>query len=113
MKENDVCQEQKNELRQLGYSDAELERISPILGSIVLTGRIYLVHVFAAAKRGKRPFGLVMEKVQSAWDTVWSQGTSDRLGDPDDVAPLGVGMRNTCAFFQLYKDIGLPTPKML
>jgi hypothetical protein len=112
-KSNVICVEDLAELSRVGYSPAELAEMELIFAPLSTTARLYLARLFIRAKIGNKPFDQVMQAVRQMWKDVWRHGTPDRLADPDDVAPPNVGMRNTCAFYEVYKIIGLPSPKLL
>ena len=108
-----VCESDMEELLRLGYEPGELADIELLLKPLCRTARLYLARIFVRARICKKMHFDVMEACCWVWEDVWKHGTADRLGDPDDTAPPDVGMRNTLAFFEVYRRLGLATPKFL
>ncbi len=108
-----ICSDDLEELRRVGLTESELAELLLFMTPLCGTARIYLARIFLRALFRKKSFAEIMLVCQSLWKEDWQHGTPDRLGDPDDVAPGGVGMRNTCAFYDAYRQLGFPLPKFL
>ena len=98
---------------RVGFVELELEALENFMKPLCLTARLYLARIFVRAKVRKKSFREIMAVCRALWEEDWRHGTSDRLSDPDDVTPGGVGMRNTCAFYDAYRQLGMPFPKFL
>ena len=107
-----ISESDRDSLLSVGYSEAELQRIEPYFARMDgATPRAYLARVFYWGKRRRADLNHVIAAVEKSWQLVWKNGTPGRLGDPDDVAPGGVGMANIAGFLSIYPRIGLPIPK--
>jgi len=108
-----ICPEDREELLRVGYTELELEKLSAFAHPFCKTGRLYLARIFVRGKLYKKPFSLTLKVCSALFALVWKHGSPDRIGDPDDVAPPNVGIMNTCAFYNAYKLLGMPSPKFL
>lgn len=118
MKPTNITSEDLPELKQVGYTDVEIRKLDEFLQTFCRTARLYLVRIFIRGKARKKEFREIMDVLLFLWQDVWVHGNADRIGDPDDVGTFEDGRQthgwnNVCAFFQAYKNLGLPSPKFL
>ena len=120
MNNNDVNDQDRSgvelclrDLSEAGYTGEDLSKIGPIVALLGTNAITYWRRLFISTKAHKIPIETLLQKIKQAWEAAFQYGTPGRLGDPDDVAPPDVGMRNACALIKLYADLGLPPPKML
>lgn len=114
MNEEIIPAEDREVLLRLGCTELDLWALSQFAQVFSRTGRLYLARIFVnALRQKKRTFAEVLVVCQTLFDEVWQYGTPDRIADPDDIAPPNVGLKNTCAFMEAYKRLGLPNPKFL
>ncbi len=108
-----ICDGDREELIRLGYQPAELRDIEQLSCRLCETARLYLARIFVRARICKKSHADVVTACQKMWQETWQFGTAERLGDPDDVTPPDIGMRNAVAFYSVYKVLGLTSPKFL
>lgn len=102
-----------DELIGLKHTDIEIERISAFMSEFCPTGRTYLARIFVRGRLYKKTVDEILAVCTEMRNDTWVNSTSGRFGDPDDVACGGIGMKNTAAYYQAYKNLGLPRPKFL
>lgn len=110
------------DLQKAGYTDGEIKLIDEFLKKMSRVADEYVVKIFTRCRK-KAPFIEILATCRSAFDNVWKYGTPDRIGDPDDVAPIGVpdsrrpvysrGMTNIKAYCIIYEILGMGCPKTL
>ncbi len=120
----------KQELVAAKYDDNQMREIETFLrlGKFCPAAHICLVRLLSRAKKMKepKPFDELMGHLWDAYLEVWKNNPSDRVGDPDDVATISEdpalepgaqkltsGWQNACAYFQIYKDLGMGSVKTL
>lgn len=105
--EHIIPKEELEGLRRQGHCEIQIEVITEFIRPLCKTARIYSLRVFERAKATRKDFIEVYTPMLREWENTWRYGTPDRLGDPDDVDPNGIGMKNACAFFAVYKELGI------
>ncbi len=108
-----ISQDDLEELARIKYTDGELACMESFLSDFCKTARLYLTRIFVRGKISGKTFSEILDVCSTLNETVWKNGTEERIGDPDDVAPPNVGMNNTAAFYKAYEMLGLRSPKFL
>jgi len=98
----------REDLEKAGYVEDEIRRVDSFLSYMCVASHEYVVKVFTRAKK-RQPFQGIMRVCEDTFNRVWRHGTSDRIGDVDDINYP----KNWIAFQNIYLVLGMGCPNTL
>lgn len=102
------------DLERVGYGEPELHKLQSFLSQFCVTAQICLTNLFVRARIYKRRkhFWTVLSICEVYRNSVWSESSPGRYGDPDDVSVDDCGCtrgaRNAGALVKVYLALDLP-----
>ncbi len=102
-----ISEEDYQDLVKLKLNQFQIHQLELFLEPFYEVGRYYVLRVVKRAVLAGKLFDEIMHQLCTMWLERWKNGTPDRIGDPEDTAPPGIGAANTGGFVLVNTRLGL------